>query len=71
MLQHEVNFSDSELIECLRQDDLDALGVLFERYRDRVEDRFKAVQSLRRTSALGRDLPVDMCVLLDRLSDQT
>jgi RNA polymerase sigma-70 factor (ECF subfamily) len=30
------NFSDSDLISRLQQADLDALGVLFERYRDRV-----------------------------------
>jgi RNA polymerase sigma-70 factor (ECF subfamily) len=30
------NFSDSDLINRLQRADLDALGVLFERYRDRV-----------------------------------
>ncbi len=35
-----------------------------------AEDRFMGVWSRRRTSARGQDLPVDMCALLHRLSDQ-
>lgn len=41
-----------------------------ERYCGRAEDRLMAVHSQCQTSALGRDLSLDMWVLLYRLSDQ-
>ena len=44
-----------------------ALAAEPERQCGRAEDRFMAVRSRRRTSALGRDLPVDMCALLHRV----
>ena len=55
MQQHEVNFSDSDLIERLRQDDLDALGVLFERYprRDIIGLEFILSDVLRGDSCRG------------------
>ena len=56
MPQHEINISDSDLIECLRQDDLDALGVLFERYRDRV---FRTALVIVRDSAVAEDILQD------------
>jgi RNA polymerase sigma-70 factor (ECF subfamily) len=56
MLQHEISLSDSELIDRLRQDDLDALGVLFERYRDRV---FRTALVIVRDPAVAEDILQD------------
>jgi RNA polymerase sigma-70 factor (ECF subfamily) len=56
MLQHEINIPDSDLIECLRKDDLDALGVLFERYRDRV---FRTALVIVRDPAVAEDILQD------------
>jgi RNA polymerase sigma-70 factor (ECF subfamily) len=47
---------DSELIERLRRDDLDALGVLFERYRDRV---FRTALVIVRDPAVAEDILQD------------
>jgi RNA polymerase sigma-70 factor (ECF subfamily) len=56
MPQHEISLSDSDLIERLRQDDLDALGVLFERYRDRV---FRTALVIVRDPAVAEDILQD------------
>ena len=56
MPQHEISLSDSDLIERLRQDDLDALGVLFERYRDRV---FRTALVIVRDPAVAEDIMQD------------
>jgi RNA polymerase sigma-70 factor (ECF subfamily) len=56
MPQHEIGPSDSELIDRLRQDDLDALGVLFERYRDRV---FRTALVIVRDPAVAEDILQD------------
>ena len=56
MPQHEISLSDSDLIESLRQDDLDALGVLFERYRDRV---FRTALVIVRDPAVAEDILQD------------
>jgi RNA polymerase sigma-70 factor (ECF subfamily) len=56
MVPHDSSVSDSELIECLRQDDLDALGVLFERYRDRV---YRTALVIVRDSAVAEDILQD------------
>ncbi len=56
MLQHEISLSDSDLIDRLRQDDLDALGVLFERYRDRV---FRTALVIVRDPAVAEDILQD------------
>jgi RNA polymerase sigma-70 factor (ECF subfamily) len=56
MPQYEVNLLDSDLIERLRQDDLDALGVLFERYRDRV---FRTALVIVRDPAVAEDILQD------------
>ncbi len=56
MLEHEVDLSDSDLIERLRQDNLDALGVLFERYRDRV---FRTALVIVRDAAVAEDILQD------------
>jgi RNA polymerase sigma-70 factor (ECF subfamily) len=56
MQQHEISLSDSELIDRLRQDDLDALGVLFERYRDRV---FRTALVIVRDPAVAEDILQD------------
>jgi RNA polymerase sigma-70 factor (ECF subfamily) len=56
MVPHDSNLSDSELIECLQQDDLDALGVLFERYRDRV---YRTALVIVRDSAVAEDILQD------------
>ena len=56
MQQHDPTPSDSELIERLQHDDLDALGVLFERYRDRV---FRTAVVIVRKSAAAEDILQD------------
>jgi RNA polymerase sigma-70 factor (ECF subfamily) len=56
MPQYDLNFSDGELIERLRQDDLDALGGLFERYRDRV---FRTALVIVRDPAVAEDILQD------------
>ena len=56
MPQHENGPLDSELIDRLRQDDLDALGVLFERYRDRV---FRTALVIVRDPAVAEDILQD------------
>lgn len=56
MPQPDLSLSDSELIERLRQDDLDALGELFERYRDRV---FRTALVIVRDPAVAEDILQD------------
>jgi RNA polymerase sigma-70 factor (ECF subfamily) len=56
MPQHDPSLSDGELIERLRQDDLDALGGLFERYRDRV---FRTALVIVRDPAVAEDILQD------------
>jgi RNA polymerase sigma-70 factor (ECF subfamily) len=52
----ETNLSDSELITRLQQADLDALGVLFERYRARV---FRTALAIVRDPAVAEDILQD------------
>lgn len=56
MLTHDSTPVDSELIERLQQNDLDALGVLFERYRDRV---FRTALVIVRDPAAAEDILQD------------
>jgi RNA polymerase sigma-70 factor (ECF subfamily) len=52
----ETNLSDSELITRLQQADLDALGVLFERYRTRV---YRTALAIVRDPAVAEDILQD------------
>lgn len=56
MPQHDSGLSDSQLIEHLQQDNLDALGVLFERYRDRV---YRTALVIVRDPAVAEDILQD------------
>ena len=57
----------------VRENQVPANIPLQQAYRngDRAEDRFMIMRSQRQTSTLGRDLQVDMCALVRRLSDRT
>lgn len=56
MSLNEVILSDGELINRLQQTDLDALGILFERYRDRV---YRTALAIVRDPAVAEDILQD------------
>jgi RNA polymerase sigma-70 factor (ECF subfamily) len=56
MVDLNITLTDGDLIACLQESDLDALGVLFERYRDRV---YRTALAIVRDTAVAEDILQD------------